>query len=160
MGLDACVYCDCFERGLIREAPPTDTEVQVASDGSLLCGSDRLETQLAFDRWLYTCRMCKHAGGVLLHHRIGNIALVGALRSELESLRESIPVIFEKVIYSGSHAGDFLGLEDVVFMQSELDSLGGFLCSQRDYQHLMDEFLRQMQELVTCSLAVGKPIVF
>jgi hypothetical protein len=81
MGLDAVVYCDCFERGRLREPPPPGCNLSVSDDGSLLCGSEDLEVQLAFDQWQLE-RACEHELGVLLHHYIGNIALVAALRDE------------------------------------------------------------------------------
>jgi hypothetical protein len=76
MGLDATVYCNCFEMGMLREPPPCPDIVHVTPDGSLDCKSDDLDTLLSFDRWLLE-RACEHENGILLHHRIGNLALVG-----------------------------------------------------------------------------------
>lgn len=36
MGLDATVYCDCFETGRLKELPPNPS-VFVSDDGSLDC---------------------------------------------------------------------------------------------------------------------------
>src|SRR5436309_381829 len=81
MGLDAAVYCDCFERGRLQSPPPPGCTLAVAPDGSLLCGSDDLDVQLAFDRWRQS-EACEHEDGYLVSHWIGNIALVASLRAE------------------------------------------------------------------------------
>ena len=80
MGLDAVVYCDCFEAGKLNSPPPVPALVFVASDRSLDCKSKNLEELLAFDRWRKGA--CAHEDGILLHHFIGNVALVGLLHSE------------------------------------------------------------------------------
>ena len=74
MGLDATVYCACFETGLLKEPPPC-SQIFVTDGGSLECHSEDLETLLAFDEWV-NHRACNHPGGILLHHRIGNLAQV------------------------------------------------------------------------------------
>jgi len=82
MGLDATVYCNCFETGTLKELPPCPA-VFVSDDGSLDCRSEDLNTLKAFDQWLWH-RACNHQGGTFLHHRIGNIGQVGLLRGELQ----------------------------------------------------------------------------
>lgn len=82
MGLDATVYCNCFERGLLKEPPPCSS-IFVSDDGSLDCRSEDLNTLLAFDEWSDN-RACAHRRGILVQHRIGNIAQVGLIRSELQ----------------------------------------------------------------------------
>ncbi len=159
MGLDAVVYCDCFERGRLREPPPPGCNLSVSADGSLLCGSDDLEVQLAFDRWQLE-RACEHELGVLLHHRIGNIALVAALRAELERQAETFPLLLSKVLYNGTHAGDFLAVEEVKSLPSEVGALQAMSCVQQGMAGLVREFAAQMAALVECSLGVGKPLVF
>ena len=104
MGLDATVYCNCFEVGRVKEPPPCT--VVVAADGSLDCKSDDLDTDLSFAKWLL--HACEHANGVLLHHRLGNMALVGLVRSELRQDELKFPVLLTKVLYNGTHAGDYL----------------------------------------------------
>src|ERR1700755_1448803 len=107
MGLDAPVYCDCYESGRLREPPPNPDLISVVPDGSLDCRSDDLDTLLEFDRWLLE-RDCEHENGVLLHHRIGNLAQVTLLRGELNREAGKVPIVLEKVVYSDTHAGDYL----------------------------------------------------
>jgi hypothetical protein len=159
MGLDATVYCDCYEAGRLREPPPNPDLISVAPDGSLDCRSDDLDTLLEFDRWLLK-RACEHENGVLLHHRIGNLAQVGLLRGELSREAGKFPIVLEKVIYSGTHAGDYLSLDDVRQLESELRDMDRFVCSDKANQKYIKWFGRQMRELAKAALSVSKPISF
>src|SRR5262245_41867477 len=125
MGLDATVYCDCFETGTLKELPPCPS-VLVSDDGSLDCRSEDLNTLQAFDQWLWH-RACSHPSGIFLHHRIGNLAQVGLLRNELRREAAAFPILLTKVLYSGTHAGDYLTLNDVSDVKVELELLGSFV---------------------------------
>ena len=158
MGLDATIYCNCFETGRLKEPPPCPS-VSISSDGSLECGSEDLNTVLAFDQWLLH-RACEHPNGILLHYHIGNVAQVGCLRNELEKEGEWFSILLAKVLYSGAHAGDCLSLEDVRAARSELERLVTFVCSSEENQADVNSFRRQMTELAEVALRVAKPISF
>jgi hypothetical protein len=159
MGLDATVYCNCFESGRLEESPPNSSSVYVAPDGSLDCKSEDLEALLVFDTWLRESA-CEHKDGVLQHHYIGNLALVGLLREELKRESEKFPTLIEKILYSGTHAGDYLSLADVFDLQVELKALAEFAASDEKKQVYVEGFRLQMQELIGAALSVGKPISF
>ena len=133
MGLDAAVYCNCFESGKLKEPPPCPTLISIAPDGSLDCRSEELDTLLEFDQWLLN-RACEHGNGILLHHRIGNMAQVALLRNELNREAEKFPVLLGKVLYNGTHGGDYLSLDDVKELQGELNHLDKFACSSKKNQ--------------------------
>jgi hypothetical protein len=158
MGLDATVYCDCFEAGNLKEPPPCPN-VSVSDNGSLECSSEDLDMLFAFDQWLLH-RACAHPDGILLHHRFGHLAQVELLRSELEREDELFPVLLGKVLYSGTHAGDHLASEDIVGVQSELEQLKKLACLSGKNQSYVDNSRAQMVELVEMALRVGKPISF
>ena len=159
MGLDATVYCNCFEAGTLREAPPRPDLIYVAPDGSLECRSEDLDTLLGFDQWLLH-RACAHENGVLRQHRIGNVAQVSLLRSELNREAGKFATLLGKVIYNGMHAGDHLDLDDVRQLQSELQHLDRFICEDEANRKYVECFRQQMRELVGTALSVGKPISF
>lgn len=161
MSLDAFVFCDCYERGRLRTPPPVGVSIKVESDGGLerQDGDWTLEDDLAWDRWREQLA-CEHPWGRLLHHRLGNISLIGSLRSELRSQSSRFPILLHKVLFSGSHAGDHLPLDLLPALQRELEGLAGFKCSTRKTRAFLSEFQRQMSELVAASLLVNKPIVF
>jgi hypothetical protein len=159
MGLDAVVYCDCFETCRLQEPPPPGCQLGLAEDGSLLCGSNELHVQLAFDQWRYE-RACTHENGVLVHHRIGNIALVAALRAELRRKPDKFPLILSKVLYNGTHCGDFIAAQEVPSLGPEVSALAEVHCGEPDMQEFVRQFELQMSELVACAIRVGKPIAF
>ena len=158
MGLDAKVYCNCFETAAVKEQPPCSS-VFVSDDGSLDCRSADLNTLRAFDQWLWH-RACEHSSGILLHHRIGNLAQVGLLRNELEREAASFPILLTKVLYSGTHGSDYLTLADIGEVRVELERLGSFVCLRQRNQEYIDCFCRQMLELVEAAATIGKPISF
>ena len=159
MGLDAIVHCNCFETGKLKEPPPYPELVSLTADGSLEFHSTDLETLLALDRWL-DYRACRHQSGILLHHRIGNIATVGLLRAELAREPAKFPVLLQQVLYNGWHAGDCLSLEDVVLVRNELNCLTTFACADPTKREYVEWFRQQMLELADASQQVGKPIAF
>jgi hypothetical protein len=159
MGLDATVYCNCYETGKLREPPPDQDSIYVAADGSLECRSDDLEVLLAFDLWLRK-RACEHKDSVWLHHHIGNVMLVSLLREELSTRANEFPVLLGKVIYNGTHAGDYLSQEHIKNAARELMPLSEFTTADGKRQLYVKNFYKQMRELVEAAVSVGKPISF
>lgn len=159
MGLDATVYCNCFEARQMKEPPPFAVPISVGLDGSLEFRSEDFDVTLALDQWLLN-RACDHRNGILLHQRIGNMAQVELLRGELIREPDRFPVLLNQVLYNGMHAGDYLTLDDVSRLRSELLSLDTFVCSDARETVYIERFKGQMQELVDASLSVGKPISF
>jgi hypothetical protein len=161
MGLDAFVYCDCYEKSRLREPPPGGIPLRVYPDGSWSRVQDdgTLASDLAWDDWLLQ-RACEHRGGMLLHHRLGNISLIGLLRSQLQCESERFRILVTKVLYSGSHSGDFLRIDEIPALQMELEHLREFRCSSCEADRFMSVFRERMSELATTALSVGKPIAF
>jgi hypothetical protein len=159
MGLDATVYCDCFEADRLREPSPYPALVYVVPNGNLDCRSEDVATLLEFDQWLLN-RACQHKNGILLRHYIGNITLVTLLRNEFAREAERLPILLGKVLYSGSHTGDYLSVDEVRDLQRELSDLDTFTCSNEKNKRYVDQFRRQMQKLVDASMGIAKPISF
>jgi hypothetical protein len=159
VGLDATVYCNCFETDSLREIPPFVDLIYVSAHGGLDCKSENLNVQLEFDQWLMN-RACEHEDGVLLHHYIGNIALVCVLRNELQKWSENFQIILEKILYSGTHAGDFLTLEDIEKLSKEIDFLEKLRGSTEQNQEFLNDFRVKLCDLVQASTKVSKPISF
>jgi hypothetical protein len=114
---------------------------------------------LAFDEWT-NHRACDHPDGILLQHQIGNAAQVGLFRSELERHASTFPILLTKVLYSGTHGGDYLTLDETAALKVELDRLASFVCLTQSDQGYVDWFRQQMMELVEAATRVRKPISF
>lgn len=159
MGLDAYVFCNCFELGLLRELPPVRAQVYVADNGSLECVSTDLSVEMAFDQWLND-RACQHPRGCLVHHYIGNISLVALLRSELSRDRSKFPTILNKVIYNGIHGGDYIPSDEVAKLKIEIQELKNFHSRDTKTESFIRDFEMQLSELVEAALKLNKPISF
>jgi hypothetical protein len=159
MGLDACVYCDCYEKGRLATAPPDGVLLRIAPDGALECDSEGISANRAFDQW-QAYSACRHERGILLHHRLGNIWHVALLRSELEREADRFPILLTKVVYSGTHGGDYLPVETLSAVQRELESLANFKCSTQEADEFMTNFRQQMSALAATARSVAKPIAF
>lgn len=158
MGLDATVYCDCFERGSLRSQPDPAWRVYVDSNGKRECGSQDIDHCLAFDKWDRSA--CDHEYGVLVSHYIGNMALVAFYRHVLSQQADVFPLLLAKVLYSGIHCGDFLPPADVMAIRDEVKRLRKVhVQAPRDEDFLRD-FENQLRDLVDCAIRFGKPISF
>jgi hypothetical protein len=175
MGLDAHVYCDCYEKGLLRSLLPHPEYFWVDEDGCLIWTNPDckqvtylpkgnpawqacMDEIVSFDRWRSDA--CEHGDGILVHHRIGNGALVSILREELKREAAQFPLILGRVIYSGTHSGDRLSLDVVPQLELELDPLAKLAGSTPERGLFLRDFHQQLLELIHASHSVGKPICF
>lgn len=160
MSLDATVYCDCYERGKVRTPPPQPEFVFVEESGGLTLDCDQPNVdQDAFNNWRATA--CEHGSwGELVSYRLGNITLIGFLRSLLAVEPGRFPILLAKVLYNGVHSGDFLSSADVDLVSIEIDRLKEVHAVQDSDEPFIRNFERQMRELIQAAQRVGKPIAF
>jgi hypothetical protein len=115
--------------------------------------------QNAFYDWLKNA--CDHAPMVeLVWHRLGNVARIGFVRSLLSASAEQFPVLLNRVVYDGTHAGDSLGIGDVQQLLAEVDHLRRVHAQDHSGEEIIREVERQIMELVEAAQRLRKPIVF
>ena len=143
LGLDASVFCNCYETGKTRCAPPQPELVYVDDVGQVQFKWDAPRAdQRRFYDWL--ANACEHGPmGQLVSHRL-----------------DKYPVLLAKVVYNGTHGGDHLSEHDARELVPEIGALRLVRCGNPEEQELLRGFAAQMAELVTASIAIGKPIVF
>jgi hypothetical protein len=73
---------------------------------------------------------------------------------------KQFPLLLSKVLYSGTHCGDSLTVEEVKELRPEVRALVGLSYDNPEIAGYVREFAAQMVELVECSLGVGKPLAF
>jgi hypothetical protein len=144
----------------MRTPPPQPEYVRVDEDGGLGFDGDKPNADFAaFRSWVETA--CDHRPlGVLIHHRLGNMARIGFLRYHLVEHPEQFPVLLSKVLYNGTHGGDYLTLADVEQVAGELEPLKNVHLPDAEEEAMIREFETQMRELVDASRRVQKPIAF
>ena len=170
MGLDACVYCDCVEKGRLRTPPPRADLIYIESDGSPELRTDDLELSIAFDLWRNNSP-CSHDQLCIAAHWLGNMSGIDRIRRTVRQIANQqlanepgtiFPLLWTRVIYSGIHAGDFLTPQEAVQLGDELVQLKAHDLRQLtpEDQEFVESFMAAMNELVEASKAVGKPISF
>jgi len=82
--------------------------------------------------------------------------MVGHLRNSLREIEPDLPVLLEKVLYSGTHCGDELSLEDIERALAEIRLIQTKPIADGDVQN----FLNLFGELLQTARSHGLPIVF
>ena len=160
MGLDAVVHCDCYVKGRLRTPPPRPELVYVDKNGVLNCNDgDDDEIYFEFQRWLCN-QACEHTDGLLAHEHLGNLSLIGRLRAELENAELSFPSLLGKVLYNGTHSGDFIEAAEARQIDSELSVLSSFHSIDPEAEARIRSFEFQMRKIVIATLQTGNPISF
>jgi len=158
MGLDAFVFCDCYEQGRLRRKPPDPELVYVLPNGDLHCRSEDSKVLRRFDRWRENA--CGHEAGIVAGDALGNAWLISSIRDELSRRPREFPTLLKRVIYSGTHCGDHLTLKMVSKLQVELDQLKAHRSGNKEMDLVIQKLGRQLQKLVRASLKFSKPIAF
>jgi hypothetical protein len=158
MALDAFVRCTCIRDGKAKPHPfPKRLTFDEAGD-PLLTGDPTEKEWEAHDRWL--SESCEHEGFILSFF-LGNITKVGNLRSFLRHLQGKpgprFPILLEKVLYNGTHTGDFIPIKQSPSLLKEVNTV---LHSSDILADSEKEFFNNMKLLCEASIATGNPIMF
>lgn len=160
MGLDAVVYCDCYEKGRTRRPPPQPELVYVDQNGQVSLEWDAVRAdQNAFFDWLKDA--CDHGPmGELVSHRLGNLGTIGTIRSLLADSGQDFSIFLTKVVHNGAHAGDWLSSSDVEQLGAEIQRLSTVHADDELGESILRQFEQQMSELVAAAMRTQKPIAF
>ena len=158
MGLDAFVFCDCYEKGRLKRKPPDSKLVYVLPNGDLGCRSEDSKVLERFDDWRENA--CRHEAGMIAGDWLGNVELIGSMRDELCRKPRNFPTLLNRVIYSGTHCGDHLTLKVVAKLQVELDRLKAYRSGNKELDREIQKLRSQLQKLVRVSLIIAKSIAF
>jgi len=158
MGLDAFVFCDCYEKARLKHKPLNPDLVHVLPNGDLGCRSEDSKVLERFDNWRENA--CKHEAGMVAGDYLGNGSLIDSIRDELSRKPRRFPTLLNRVIYSGTHCGDHLTVKMVAKLQVELDRLKAHRFGNKGLDREIQILRRQLQKLVRASLKIRKPIAF
>ena len=92
------------------------------------------------------------------HVWIGNISGVAWLREQIESgWADRCLQILNTVLYSGTHSGDFIPLDQVRKIKLEIAAID---CGEGPLPPRLAAFFEQMKQLVNAAESEGNPIAF
>jgi len=97
----------------------------------------------------------------VIEKRIGNMSHVDRLKAELSGVlgkSSSGSLLISKVLYSGTHSGDFIGREYLTPLKNEIALVRRV--SERQISSELNSFLGDMEDLIAASTQNGNPIVF
>ena len=158
MSLDAFVRCTCIRDGKAKPHPWPDRLTFDDAGDPTLSGEPSDQEWDAHDQWLSDS--CEHEG-YLLSMFLGNIPRVKNLRSFLGALQGSpgprFPILLEKVLYDGTHTGDWIAVKESPVLLKEVNTV---LHSSDILADSEKEFFNNMKQLCEASIASGNPIMF
>jgi hypothetical protein len=158
MGLDAHVVCACLRDGRAKPHPLPERLGFDETGEPYLKGNPSPADDALHDRW-WTAS-CEH-GGYQIGVRLGNITGVAKIREFLRTLEGNpgpkFPILLQKVVYDGTHCGDWIPIELTRELSSEVDIV---LHSSDILNDWEKEFFGNMKKLCEASVVTGNPIVF
>jgi hypothetical protein len=158
MALDGFVRCTCIRDGKAKPHPFPNRLTFDKSGEPILKGDPSEDEWEAHDRWLN--HSCEH-GGFLLSLFLGNITRVKNLRSFLRALQDTpgprFPILLEKVLYDGTHTGDWIPVKQSPKLLKEVNTV---LRSRDILADSEKEFFDNMKQLCEASIATGNPVMF
>jgi hypothetical protein len=153
MGLDARVRCNCIKEGSALPHPFPELLAFDETDEPTLKGDGDTDLRQKHDKWYRDS--CPHSG-YLVEKRLGNFAAVAYVRGFLENNSpHSFPLLLKRVVYSGTHSGDWVAASEVLQLLTETRRLQGLTNDP-----LILQFTNDVVDLAEASIATGNPIVF
>ena len=110
------------------------------------------------DRWVQ--ESCEHEG-FLVSEFLGNITRAKNVRDFVRGLQGNpgprFPILLKKVVYDGTHTGDWIPVDESPALLGEVDLV---LASSDILTPGEKEFFGSMKRLCEASIKTGNPIVF
>jgi len=158
MALDGFVRCTCIRDGKAKPHPFPDRLTFDEAGDPILSGDPSPEEWEAHDQWVQ--ESCEHEG-FLVSLFLGNITRVKNLRDFLRHLQGKpgprFPILLNKVLYDGTHTGDFIASNKTEKLLKEVNTV---LQSREILSDGEKEFFDNMKQLCEASLQTGNPILF
>ena len=158
MSLDGYVRCTCIRDGKAKPHPFPKRFMWDESGAPSLKGDPTEKEWEAHDRWIQ--RSCEHHG-FLVSEFLGNITRAKNVHEFLRGLQGTpgpkFPILLKKVVYDGTHTGDWIPVKQSPALMREVDLV---LASRDILTQGEKEFFEAMKRLCEASIATGNPIVF
>lgn len=158
MSLDGFVRSTCIRDGKPKTLPFPDRLIFDESGEPKLTGDPSEQQWEAHDQW--PGELCDHEE-YLLSLFLGDITRAGSLRSFLRHLLGTpgprFPILPQKVLYDGTHTGDWSSSKIAEKLLKEVDIV---LHSSDILADFEKEFFNNMKLLCEAIGATGSPVIF
>jgi len=159
MSLDGYVRCTCIRDGLAKKPHPFPDKFMWDETNAPSLNNDATEEEWeSHQTWLQ--QSCEHEG-FLASEFLGNITRAKNVRDFLRGLQgepsPKFPILLKKVVYDGTHTGDWVPVKESPALLREVDQV---LASRDILTPGETEFFESMKRLCEASIATGNPIVF
>ena len=140
MGLNAVVY---RKREHLQLGPDEEHATLIPETGEVYFEDPKLDKKYLHKR-------------EAMAHRLGNATAVSILSDELSKLIGPESFLERKVLYSGTHSGDFIPIRELDELSAELNHIRETGRSSP----LMQELVNALEQLIQAAKDEGNPIVF
>jgi hypothetical protein len=158
MSLDAFVRCNCVRDGKAKPHPFADRLTFDKREKPSLSGDVSEEDWETHDRRL--SESCDHQG-FMVGESLGKSTPAKHLRDFLGGLQGDptprFPILLKKVVYDGTHTGDWIGSKEAAQLLPEVDTV---LHSSDILSESEKGFSTSMKRPCEARIATGNPIVF
>jgi hypothetical protein len=93
-----------------------------------------------------------------VHKRLGNASMIASIADELVRLSGTDSLLLRKVLYSGSHSGDSIDVQDLDKLDAEINRTK--MKNSGSLSQTLETFLEDMSDLVTKAREQKGPIIF
>jgi hypothetical protein len=163
MGLDGFVFCDCTERERLKIPHPYPELLFIDRNGAPEIRSDDPAIVQEHDDWI-EMNPCQHEAVTLEAECLGNASQIRWCRGILkrnQTAGSRYPVLLEKVLFSGTHTGDFLRTRQVIDLAQELKLVRKNLKAlPAEDRPTILELIQSLEKLAKASLKIKKPLAF
>lgn len=91
--------------------------------------------------------------------RLGNVAMIDAIReAALSVISNPNSILLSKVLYSGTHSGDWVPVSDLPRLKDEIEQLSREAHGTREEG--LNSFIEEMKRLIAAAEVQGNPLVF
>ena len=168
MGLDAYIFCDCVERKHLKVPHPYPRQLYVRRNGAPEIRTKDPDKFEKHDAWMQL-PPCRHDQMMMGGSHLGSAGYISWIRDVLaQALRGShlpkFPILLGKVLYSGTHTGDYITIRQVERLATELQQLKKLdlrnLGIDPEDIELIKPAVNRISRLANSALKFKKPIVF
>ena len=159
----AYLYCDCYQKGKLKEPPPRPDLIYIDKSGKPAWLSEDPDVRKEFNEWARD-KACEHDYFILKEVMVGYSSMIDYYHKALFDADDGYinlgSVYFFNLISRviGRYFGYITEGTELIDIRIELELLHDFECPDPDWDYHLKCFRENMIDLVDTALLMGKPI--